>query len=187
MDTPTVSIVATSTVAVAAIISTYFQHRANMKHQRSLSDLDDLRGVLDDGAVALHQCAYSLDDLRSQMTQHRPVSFFHSEDGADLYRRIEGEGKALDALLERMSVRLGRGHEVAKAFSAADGAFLKIYRAAGLLRLEDPGDGSQSSRDQVRQFERKQAETIEISRERFDKAREWFIAASQRLAGATFD
>lgn len=99
-----------------------------------------------------------LDDLRSQLTQRRPIPFFHSNDGTKLYQRLGDHGELLDALLERVSVRLGRDHDVAKALSAADGAFLKIYRAVGLLRLEDLGDESEGARRQVERIEREQVE-----------------------------
>lgn len=187
MDAAQISVLASSTVAIAAIGATWLQHRASLKNQRSLADLDNVRGVLDDCAAALHQIAYSLDDLRTQITQHKPVTFFDTEQGTDLYRQIEGDGKNLDAHLESLAVRLGREHEVSKALSATDGALLKIYRAIGLLRLEDVGDGSEYSRAQVREFELEQVEVIAINRERFDQAREWFISAAQRLAGARLD
>lgn len=187
MDTATVSVIASSTVAVVAIGATWLQHRASLKHERTVVDLDNVRDVLDEAAVALHRTAYVLDDLRSRLTQHRPIPFFHSDDGTELYRRLGDHGEVLDALLERVSVRLGRDHDVAKALSAADGAFLKIYRAVGLLRLEDLADESEAARRQVERIEREQMEKVGLNRERFDKAREWFIGAAQRLAGARLD
>jgi hypothetical protein len=183
MSTATVSVVASSMVAIVAIGATWLQHRASLKHERTVVDLDNVRGVLDDAAISLHQIAYLLDSLRSKMVQHKPVSFFHGDEGAELYRRLEEHGEALDALLERLSVRLGREHEVVRALYAADGALLKIYRAVGLLRLEDPADGSEAARIQVEQFEREQEEKFGLNRERFDQAREWFVQAAQRLAG----
>lgn len=183
MDIETVAVIASSAVAIAAIVAAWLQHRASLKHERTVVDLDIVRDVLDEAAVALHRTAYVLDDLRSQLTQHRPIAFVHSDDGTDLYKRLGDHGEALDALLERVSVRLGRDHDVAKALSAADGAFLKIYRAAGLLRFEDPAVGSEAARHEVERIEREQVEKITLNRERFNKAREWFIGAAQRLAG----
>lgn len=187
MDTATISVIASSTVAVAAIGATWLQHRATLRHERTVVDLDNVRAVLDEAAVKLHRVAYVLDDLRSKLTQHRPVRFAQSEEGTELYRRLGDRGQELDVLLERMSVRLGRDHDVSKALSAAEGAFLKIYRAVGLLRLEDPGDGGEAAERQIREFERKQVEKVGLNRERFDQAREWFIEAAKNLAGARLD
>ena len=184
VDTATVSVVASSTVAVAAIGAAWLQHRAGLKHERTVVDLNNVRDVLDEAALALHRISYVLDDLRSRLTQHRPILFFDSDDGTELYRRLGDHGEVLDALLERVSVRLGRDHDVAKALSAADGAFLKIYRAVGLLRLEALADESEAARRQVDRIEREQVEKVGLTRERFDQARESFIGAAQRLAGA---
>jgi hypothetical protein len=184
MDTATVSVIASSTVAVAAIAATWFQHRAGLKHEREVVDLDNVRDVLDDAAVALHRIAYVLDDVRSRLVTNRPAPFFHSGEGTELFKRLGNHGEALDALVERVSVRLGREHEVAKALSAADGAFLKIYRAAGALRLESLDDDSEAARRQIEKIEQEKKEAIGLNRERFDKGREWFIASAHRLAGA---
>ena len=81
MDTATVSVVASSVVAVAAIASTWLQHRAGLKHERTVVDLDNVRDVLDEGAVVLHRIAYVLDDLRSQLT---PRSMRSVADRAEL-------------------------------------------------------------------------------------------------------
>jgi hypothetical protein len=51
MDTATVSVIASSTVAVAAIGATWLQHRASLKHERTVVDLDNVRDVLDSHPV----------------------------------------------------------------------------------------------------------------------------------------
>jgi hypothetical protein len=182
--TETVAIVVPAVVALAAIGSTAYQHLRGLRHQRQLVDLDNVRDVLDEAAVALHAVAYSLDDIRSSLVQHNGVLFFKSPEGTEMYTELGARGKALDALHERLSLRLGRGCEVVTAFKAADEAALGIWRAAGGLRLEPEANGSHVVSDEMARISQQRRSEIEAEREAFDSAREAFLRPAYASAGA---
>ncbi len=183
MDTATVAVITSSTVAVASIGANLLQHERGLKVQRKLADFENVRGVLDDAAAELHRVAYVLDDVRSRVTQHG-VGFFKSDDGTATFTELGRLGRELDALTARLSVRFGRGHEVVALFSAANHATLEIYQAAGLVRLEPEPDGSPAAAHSVRKFYDETRDKIEAQRSLFDDARERFLDAAHRTAGA---
>jgi hypothetical protein len=115
------------------------------------------------------------------------VSFFKTDDGTAIYKKLGASGEELDSLVERLSVRLGRGHEVVVAFKEGDEAVLAIWRAAGLLRLEPESDGSGSATRQIRQLNDQKRVEIEQQRMAFDAGREKFIVAAHRAAGLELD
>lgn len=131
MKTETVAIIVPGIVALAAIAATWHQHRRMIGHQRELADLTNVRDVLDEAATELHNTAYLLDDVRSYLVQHNGVSFFKTEQGTTTYQALGDRGRDLDALVERLSVRLGPQQSAVVAFRAADAAVLEIWRAAG--------------------------------------------------------
>jgi hypothetical protein len=183
VDTATVAVIASSTVAVVSIGANVFQNERRLRHERRLADLDAVRSALDDAAAELHATAYVLDEVRSQVTQHTP-DFFKSEKGTETFIELGRRGKELDALNERLRVRFGRDHEVVAPFIETNEAVLDIYRAAGLVRLEPGGDGSPASAHQVAKFHDETRDRLIAGRDRFDGAREAFIVAAQRAGGA---
>jgi hypothetical protein len=184
MTTETIAIIVSGTVALAAIVATWHQHVRSLGHERTLADLANVRDILDEAAVALHETAYLLDDLLSYLTQHGGVSFFKTEDGTAIYKALGGRGRELDALLERLSVRLGSDHHVVSAFNAADAATLGIWRAAGLLRDEPEADGNPAAANQIRKLNDQKRGEIEAFREQFDTARKAFVSAAHTAAGS---
>ena len=170
-------------VALGAVGAGLWQHRGTLKSQRRLVDLDNVRGVLDDAAVALHRAAYVLDEARTQVTQHTP-DFFKSERGTEVFADLDKRGKDQDALLERLRVRFGRSHAVVTAFERADEAFLDIYRAAGLVRLEPESDGSPAANEAIHSFHDKTRSRLDKQRVLFDQARNDFIDGASETAGA---
>jgi hypothetical protein len=184
VTTETIAIIVSGAVALAAIAATWHQHFRALGHERELADLDNVRDILDEAAVALHETAYLLDDVRSFLTQHGGVSFFKTEDGTATCKALGVRGRELDALLERLSVRLGVDHQVVAAFKAADAATLGIWRAAGLLRLEPEADGSTSAANQIRKLNNDKRHETEGCRQAFDAAREAFVSAAHTAAGS---
>jgi hypothetical protein len=122
-------------------------------------------------------------EVRGQVTQHTP-DFFKSDEGTEVYAELERFGRDLDALRERLQVRFGDEHPVVAAFCEAGEALLDVYRAAGLVRLEDPPDGSPAAAHAVRQFYDRTRRRLTTQRERFHRAREDFIEAAEAVAGA---
>jgi hypothetical protein len=184
MSTETVAIIVPGVVAVAAILATWHQHLRGRTHERELADLANVRDVLDEAAVALHRVAYVLDDVRSYLTQYGGVSFFKTDNGTTTYELLGSQGRDLDALVERLSVRFGAEHDVVTAFSEADGAVLRIWRAAGLLRQEPESDGHAGAARQIRALNNEKEQAIRVEREEFDGARKRFVAAAHDAAGS---
>jgi hypothetical protein len=97
-----------------------------LAHARELADLDDLRRVLDDAALALDRAAQT----------HRPVGALvltdpiHREDLAESLEEIRVARQTCDALLARLRVRLGRDDPVTKAFAQPAQALHKIESSA---------------------------------------------------------
>ena len=184
MSTETAAVVFPSAVAALAIVAGWHQHLRGLKLQRGFNDLDNVRGVLEAAAVALHEVAYCLDDVRSYLTQHGGVAFFKTDEGADTYKHLGGHGRELDALVERLAIRFGREHDVTTAFSEVDEAVLGIWRVAGLLRLEREADGDGSAATQIRRLNEEKRTEIDALREKFDSARHRFLDAAHASAGS---
>jgi hypothetical protein len=180
----TLAIVVPNLVAAIAIVAGWRQHAQGIREGRRLSDLDNVRSVLDDAAVALHKAAYALNDIRMALTEHGRA-FFATEERAKPYRALRRDGEQLDALAERLKVRFGREHELVTAFARADEAVLAIFRALELIRLEPPAtSGDQYAEAQIEAMFREQVDVISNQREDFDAARSDFLDTAHRAAGA---
>jgi len=71
VDTGTViAIVVPNLVAATAIVVGWRQQVRALEAERKLTDLSNVRTVLDDAAVALHTASYALDDARSHLAQY---------------------------------------------------------------------------------------------------------------------
>jgi len=183
VDTASVAVIASSTVAVAAIGAGWLQHRGSLKHQRKLADLGNVRDVLDDAAALLHRVAYVLDDVRLALTQYEG-GFFRAESRVETYRKLERCGQECDALRERLAVRLGRRHEAVKTFAEADEAVLTIYRALGVIKLEVDPPPDPSAAKQVATIVNAKRDEITEQGVVFDERRVDFMAAAHGTAGA---
>ena len=87
-------------------------------------------------------------------------------------KRLGERGKTLDELRERLTIRYGVGHEVAEKFRTADEALLEMFRKASTPERFIEGDD----------FEWHQA--IDAASDRFTEARDAFLAAAAKTAGA---
>lgn len=106
------------------------------------------------------------------------------DEGTDVYKKLGAQGRELDALLERLAIRLGREHPAVAAFKDADDAVLAISRAAGLLRLGPEADGHEAAARQIHRLNDEKRTEVERRRETFDSARERFLDAAQQAAGS---
>jgi hypothetical protein len=169
-------------VAVVAIVAGWRQQVRTLEAERELTDLSNIRTVLDDAAVALHDAAYALDDARSHLTQYG-AGFFADPEREKPYHALWQVGQRRDVLVERLSIRFGRDRDVTREFRAADEAVLGIWRKLGLLRLEPEAD-TEVGRQQVFEFVNRTRQETEAIRQTFDAKRESFIDLAQRAAGA---
>ena len=184
MDAGSIAAISSGTVALATIGAGLVTHRRTLRHARTIADLESVRGVMDEVAVALHNQEYALNEVRFGLTQHG-LSFFDDEQRTKAYDDLGRAGKELDRLKERLRIRLGRGHEVVAAFEAADAAVLETYQTMLGVRREGT-DASDEDRVQLRRerFIEEGRERIRAQREVFDAKRDQFIDAAQRVAGA---
>ncbi len=182
-----VSIAAPNIVALAAIGARVWQRHSSRKHDRERHDLDAVRAILNDKAVALHRIAYALNDVRSHLTQHGD-SFFTSphggERGEEIFEELQSVGRDADVVVERLAVRFGRRAAVTEAFTKADDATLEISRALGLLRMESAPDGSSAAERYLAESMTKTRAKLKEQRAYFNDAREAFIVEAVNLAGA---
>ena len=186
MDVGTgIAIAAPNAVAALAIWVSWKSQGRELRHARQLTDLESVRTVLDDAAVALHRAAYALDEVRSNLTQYGPHGFFKTEDRAKPYADLIRIGRDLDVLLERLKIRFERGGEIVTAFETATEATLAVTRALNLVKLEEPAEADdQFAREQVHDFLREKQTEIEQRRKDFDAQRAKFIDAAQHTGGA---
>jgi hypothetical protein len=184
MDVGSIAAISSGAVAVAAIVAGELRHRRSLGQARELADLDSVRGVLDEAAAALHEAEYALDDVRTTLMAYG-LGFFEDEEREKPYRALRRDGKNLDRLLERMRIRLGRGHEAVAAFNAANVAVLEAFRVLKLVKLEGrPTRGDEAAERSVASFLVEQREKLDSERNGFDARRIEFIDAAQRAAGA---
>lgn len=178
VDTGTViAIVVPNLVAATAIVIGWRQQVRALEAERKLSDLSNVRALLDDAVVALHRAASPLDAARPNVVQDGTRSL-HDEEREKPYDALSQAGRELDVLLdERLSIRFGRDHHLTGAFRGVDAALLAIYRKLALVKLE-PHAGTEGARQQLRSFlEEVRRETVEL-RETFDAERRSLIDAA---------
>jgi HD superfamily phosphohydrolase YqeK len=82
-----------------------------------------------------------------------------------------------------MKVRMGPAHPVTQHLVAANEAALEIYRALGMVLLEDPAEGAAARHDRI-EFLDTQRRRVNTARAEFDQDRDQFIEAAARAAGA---
>lgn len=106
------------------------RQRREFSHQRAMADREGLRELLDTATVALHTASYAQADARSAIMIHGK----HLNEGAPkIGGQMSTAGEPLDALRERIFVRLGRDHPVAISFRETTESFLQLYRPVMLL------------------------------------------------------
>jgi hypothetical protein len=158
-----------SVVALAAIGSAVWQQGRGFGHERKMADLEAVRRLLDDAAIALHDADYARAEVQSA---HIQEGRWLAQRRGESVQELHEAGKSLDRLRERLTVRLGADHEVVKQFRAADEALLEMYRKASTperLIGDDPLEWHQA---------------IDAASDRFTEARDAFLAAAAKTAGA---
>jgi hypothetical protein len=157
-----------ATVGVAgitAVTTNRRQHEA-LRHDRELFDLADLRKLLDKAAVALNNADDARIALDMGFAQYGRKVSPESLDAA------KDAGNALYALRERLAVRLGRKHVIARHFTDAIAALLTTWHAVAGLDEEADATAVKESRQR-----------IVDSRRLFDQAADGFIEAAVERAG----
>jgi hypothetical protein len=196
VDTATaIAIAAPNAVAATAIVGGWRQHskaleaqrelaEAGFDNQRRLTDLDNVRTVLDDAAVMLHRDAYALDRVRFNLTT-LGAGLLESKVGQEVFDELTAAGQGSDLLIERLAVRLGRDHAVVVALTSASEAALEAWRSVDRLRLA-PSKDDPDERLQRHRFElgNKARDEVAEHRKLFDASREEFMDAAHRAAGA---
>ncbi|MGI9098542.1 MAG: hypothetical protein ACR2H2_08655 [Solirubrobacteraceae bacterium] len=142
-----------------ALVAERERQLAKLAHDRELADLTDLRALLDEAARVLHRGKVACPSVSRLIdTEDAEVwGEFHNTFEELLMARGQ-----LEALSVRLSVRLGREHEITAAFLAADDAVTEM--ASGLVWFRPPG--VHADRDEFRNDTDSGAE-----RERVAKAR----------------
>jgi hypothetical protein len=72
MDSGTAIAFGSLAVAALAIVATTLQQARAIKAGRQLHDLESVRTVLDDAAIALHETLVALDNSRAMLTKLGP-------------------------------------------------------------------------------------------------------------------
>jgi hypothetical protein len=106
---------------------------AELRHDRELADLSDMRAILDEAAVVLHRANYARADVHQGFTMfgrkirdHRP----------DAIPELNVRGQELDAMAARLAIRLGVDDAIAKALHDANESLLTVSRAVAWLEDE---------------------------------------------------
>lgn len=142
------------------------RQRAALAHDRELADLQDLRRLLDEAAVALNTAEEARVGLELRFAEHgRKVS-------PELLSEAREAGRAMFALRERLYVRVGRDHPIAQSFNRATVALLLIWQAVGRLEADDDATAVQESRS-----------TIASARHSFEEGFSGFTEAAVERAG----
>jgi hypothetical protein len=102
-----------SVVAMAAIGSAVWKQRRGFRHARSMADLENVRELLDEAAVALHRADYARYSVAVGRIRQGEYLW---EREPDVVEKVVTAGVALDELSERLAVRLGPDHEVVTHF-----------------------------------------------------------------------
>jgi hypothetical protein len=157
--------------------------KRQLDHDRQLSDLADLRTLLDEAAVALDDGrkarayadghllgigdAINKGALAGGPTGPGEVLDPMIQEAAD---KLEGAGQPLVTLMARLEIRLGSGQEVTAAFGRAATALHDQWKA---LAVEYPKRGLEAIEEDAR-----------LSGQEFGAFRQEFLVAAVKLAGS---
>lgn len=178
-----VSVAVSGTVALAAILAQLWQQRKGFEHDRKLSDLDSVRGVMAEAAAVLHRMEYALDDANAAL-RGWGAEFFENEEREAPYRALASVGREADMHKGTLRILFGPEHPVALAFDASTAATLDGYRALWMIKMEPPAEQGTPERREVRQFVEEQRERLETARENFRIAQDEFVAVAHAAGGA---
>lgn len=170
-------------VALAAIGAGFWQQRKGFANERELADLESVRELMSEAAAVLHRVEYALDQAHSTLVEWG-ARFFEDEERAKPYRELEAVGREADGVLGQLRIRFGPEHPATLAFGDADAAMLDVFRALGLIKMEDPAISGTYAERQVAEMLEAQRERVARGRENFGIAQEQFVAAAHASAGA---
>jgi HAMP domain-containing protein len=129
-------------------------------HARELADLADLRALLDEAAVAIHEGAEAVHETLTRFSEH----------GRNLpseYRdKVAERGRAIVSLLSRLQVRLGLNYPIVEHFGALSIAAWNAWRETTPLDADEPGETA------------KRFAALRTAGEEFDKAADLFVEAA---------
>jgi hypothetical protein len=108
----------------------------HLQHERDLADLDDMRQVFDDAAVALHDASVTLSGLERALFTGGAT--FRSVF-PDAVPAAESATGALKSIRGRLGVRLPADHPAVTAFGNAHDAARKATNA---MATQDPRTGA---------------------------------------------
>jgi hypothetical protein len=155
-----------------ALVAERERQSAQLTHDRELADLADLRELLDEAARAF-QRATEAGPSRSWLAETEGSDVWATFSGTvDKLMSSDGE---LDALIVRLSVRLGREHVITASLVAAGRALREMASGLAWFTPGDPAYESDSSTERER--------IVEAGIALFGYRRE-FEAAVVRFAGS---
>jgi hypothetical protein len=154
-------------VALITAVTTNRRQRESLNHDRELTDLADLRGVLDEAAVAIRTGHDKFDNLQKRFEEH-------GKDLPDKQRdELAESGRVMLALNARLTVRLGEGGPVTKPLEEMCGTMLATWHDVTSEAFEEAADDAIGER----------LAYAEIAKERFETAWDDFTAAAVAKAG----
>jgi hypothetical protein len=121
-----------SVVAVAALGFAAWQQTRGFRHEREIADLADVRSVIDDATVALHEADFVAYEAKEELTTGASAE----PDVSVLEARLRAMAEALSNPHERLAVRLGIEHPVTEAFNSARAAMWNLWRAVHAIRAD---------------------------------------------------
>jgi hypothetical protein len=160
--------VATATVALAALYAAEVRSKRELRHGRRLDDLRAVRDVLDEAAVALNRADYAQRDV---VTGYKQFGRKLHEQKSDAVQELKLTGQQIDVLAQRLKVRLGQQHKVARTFAGATEDILAIWRQVAWL--EDDGPEQKQQRRTA----------LDAAAERFERHWNEFLDAASSSAG----
>jgi hypothetical protein len=154
-------------VALITAMTTNRRQREALRHGRELADLDDLRALLDEAAVAMRRSRDKFDNLVKRFEEH-------GKDLPDAPREELAEaGRTMLALDARLIVRLGEEGPVTRPFEAACAEMLDTWHEVVDMELEEASE--EKVADKIAEVKR--------SKVAFDEAWEAFAVAAVARAG----
>jgi hypothetical protein len=153
-------------VAVITAATTNRRQREALKHDRELVDLAGLRTLLDEAALALNEGEGARGAVQVAFVEHgRNVP-------EAILDEAEARGQAMFALRQRLFVRVGQTHALARTFNQAAFALLKTWNAVSSLAGDDSHEALEASRAIIR-----------AARHEFEHGFEEFTRAAVASAG----
>lgn len=150
------------------------RQRREFGHERALEDRAELRQLLDEAAVT---------SLAASTARGAAIIALHSRDRRidehpEILDDLRETGGALDALSERVAVRLTREDNTASSIGRAARAFNRLLPPIAFLAMFDVED---------RAGFRKELDQISKHADEFDQARERFMVEAAKLVGSRID